>query len=75
MKSGEGMSGCSNDTMKKLKGELRDMGGEPRDVGAWSLECASRSWALLCAKEEAWPPGFAMSQLEPWVCHFSPWYR
>lgn len=37
MKSGEGMSGCSNGTTKKLKGELRDMGGGPGDVGALSV--------------------------------------
>ena len=44
MRSGEGMSGWSNSLTKKLKGELRDIGG--RSGGCWtdseSLECLSR---------------------------------
>lgn len=73
MKSGEDMSGCSNGTTKKLKGELRDMGGGPGDVGALSVHPGVGPFCVQKRRH-----GFLalpLSQLEQWVSYFSLWAR
>lgn len=69
MRSGEAVSGWSNGITQKLQGERRDVGVGLEGVGA--LNAHPRSSALLSAGEEAWAPGFAMTQLDSWASYFS----
>lgn len=39
--------------------------------GVGALNTHPRSSALLSAGEEAWAPGFAMTQLDSWASYFS----